>query len=295
MLFEKKITIGKILIIFFIVFFCLTCVIPILHILAVSFNDSMDAMRGGIIVWPRKFSMQNFKHVFEDARFIDAFMVTLFRTLLGTVLMVLFNALYAYALSKARLICRRFFTLWALVPMYFAPTLIPLYMIYRSLNLTNNIFIYVIPYLFSPFYIIVYRTFFVSIPEALEESAFLDGANDAVVFFRIYLPLSLPVVATIALFGGVYHWNDWLVSEAFVFNEKLWTLQKLLLYILKSTDTTDLQNQLAQMMKNRLAGDTVTTESLRMAMIVICTAPIIAIYPFLQKYFIKGLTIGSVK
>jgi putative aldouronate transport system permease protein len=280
---------------FLIILFCLACLIPMLHIIAVSLNDSMDGIRGGIGIWPRILSLENFKKVFGDDRVGSAFAVTVFRTLIGTVLMVIFNGMYAYALSKRRLAGRRFFAWWAILPMYFGPTLIPLYLIYRGLGLTDSIWIYVLPYIFAPFYIIVYRTFFVGIPEALEESAHLDGASDLVIFFKIYMPLSMPVVATIALFGGVYHWNDWLVSEAFVFNEDLWTLQKLLLFILKSTDTSDLQNQLMQMMRSHLGGDTVTTEALRMAMIVICSMPIIIIYPFLQKYFVKGLTIGSVK
>ncbi|HML45955.1 MAG TPA: carbohydrate ABC transporter permease [Clostridia bacterium] len=274
--------------------FCLLCVLPLLHVLAYSLNDGLDGQKGGIVFWPRVFSLDNYKKMFEHRLMGSAYSITIFRTVAGTVLGVLLNAAYAYALSRRKLIARKFFTWITILPMYFTAGLIPFYLVLYTIKITNTLWVYIIPAIYSSFHIVVYRTFYRSIPESVIESASMDGAGDFMIFTRFMLPLSLPVIATIALFTGVGQWNDWFVGMTYIFKQELWPVQTLLMYILKSADSSEYMDSYILLMRGK-SSSTATPEAIKMAMIIISTAPILAIYPFLQRYFIVGLSVGSIK
>lgn len=277
--------------------FTLLCIYPFIYIVALSFNDGLDAMRGGIYLFPRKFTLENYAKLFEDERLIGSFLISVFRTVFGAGLGALVNAMFAYGLSKNNLPFRKFFNWMIIIPMYFSGGIIPYFLVCRTLGLTNNILVYVIPWLATPFYIMLLYISIKDLPSSLEESAYIDGANYGLIFFRIVLPLCLPALATVILLGGIAQWNDWLDGTIMMSNSKLWPLQTLLLHILQGSDMTSFfkEKQLSTaggMMPRQIR---ITPESLKMAMLVITILPIFMIYPFAQRYFIKGLMIGSIK
>jgi putative aldouronate transport system permease protein len=290
----EKNSVGMFVIHVLIIFFVLSCLIPLLHVIAVSLNEGLDSQKGGITIWPRKFTLENYERTLGDRGIYRSLLITLFRTSLGTLLTLFLNAAYAYALSKRRLIWRHFFVLWALVPMYFSAGIIPFYLFLRALGLLNTIWVYVIPFLYFPFYIIVFTTFFKSVPDEIQEAARVEGAGEWIIFSRIVLPLSKPVISTIALFVGVWHWNDWFVGSAYVFGRNLWTAQTLLLYIIQSADITQYL-EMDILLMQLMSEVTTTPEAMKMAMIVIVSLPIVILYPFLQKHFVKGVVVGSLK
>lgn len=261
---------------------------PFYNILISSFNDPIDAARGGITFWPRKLSIENYKMVFQDKDLISAFFVTASRTIIGTITAVLFTSAFAYGVSKPELVGRKLFLMLALITMYFSGGLIPNYLlIAKYLHLKHHFLVYILPNLFSVFNAIIIMTFFRGIPKEMEESAKIDGANDLVIFLRLILPVSKPVLATVALFNAVMHWNSWF--DAMLYGGPgLKTLQQILMQIINSNSNVSV-----------IAGDlgfrAVTSESIKLATMVITTLPIVFTYPFLQKYFVKGVMIGSVK
>lgn len=272
----------------------LSILLPILNIVALSFNGGKDAAMGGVYFWPRAFTLDNYKAVFSDNRIITGYKVTIMRTVIGTASSVFLTAMAAYALKRKSLPGRRLITFLIFFTMLFSGGTIPYYMVLRNTGLLNTFWVYVIPSLYSTWNIIMMRTFFEGISISLEESAKLDGCNDFTVFMRIILPLSKPVIAVIALFNGVAHWNDWFTGAYFVTNADLHPVQTILQEMLTT------QSKLKELMSNsyeavQFAKRVVTGESLKMATIVVSTLPIIMVYPFIQKYFAKGVMIGAVK
>ncbi|CAN7500401.1 carbohydrate ABC transporter permease [Paenibacillus sp. LjRoot153] len=261
---------------------------PFYNILITSFNDPTDAARGGITFWPREFSMENYLMVFRDPNMTRAFVVTIARTFIGTAAAVLFTGAFAYGVSKKELLGRRFFLILAIVTMYFSGGIIPYYLlIAKYLHLKNDFLVYIIPNLFNVFNAIIMLTFFRGIPIEIEESAKMDGANELTIFFRLIIPVSKPVLATIALYNAVMHWNSW--YDAMLFGgEKLVTLQQILMQIISS-------NSNVSIIASNLGFGNVTAQSLKLATMVITTLPIVFSYPFVQKYFVQGIMIGSVK
>lgn len=278
------------------VLFAAICIYPFIYVTALSFNDGMDAMRGGIYFWPREFTLENYQKLFEDKRLLGSFLISALRTACGATAAVLVNALFAYAISKADLPFRKVFNWMIVIPMYFAGGIIPYFLICKSLHLTNTVWVYIIPWLATPFHIMLLRISMKELPESLEESAQLDGAGYGTIFFRIVLPLVTPALATVALLGGITQWNDWLDGSIMVSNTRLWPMQTLLLSILQGSDMMsffkDKNLSTAGGMYRKIS---ITPESLKMAMLVITVIPIFMIYPFAQRYFIKGMMIGSVK
>lgn len=272
--------------------FCALCIYPFLYIIILSLNDAQDAARGGIYLFPRQFSLANYEAVFKNATILLAYGVTILRVLLNVVLQIFLCSMFAYGISKRQFKLQKFLNWMIIIPMYFTAGLIPTYLLYSKLNLLNHFAVYILPVLYNSFHILLMRTSIREIPDALEESARLDGANDGIVFFRIILPLMKPVLATVALFIGVGAWNDWYVGFTFITNENLWSIQNVLLYIIQSNEASNLA-RIAKMRQGM--GVTVTAESVKMAMIVLTTLPILCIYPFVQKYFVKGVMIGSLK
>jgi putative aldouronate transport system permease protein len=272
---------------------------PFWNSLVISFNVGSDTSLGGITFWPRKFTLENYSLVFGDGRISQAFMISALRTVSGTLLSVLFTAVFAYGLSKRELIGRKYYMIFCIITMYFSGGLIPSFLLIRGMGMMDTFWVMIIPGLISVYNMIIFRTFFLGLPAGLEESARMDGCNHFGVLFRIVLPISGPVIATLSLFTAVWHWNDWFSPTIYINDTRLLPIQTLLKQILNSNIVTE---QLLQSVGNNAAAQdrlaaaqSVTTRSLSMATTMVATLPIIMVYPFLQKYFVKGVLIGSLK
>lgn len=277
---------------FILIAFTFLCVYPFYYVLIISLNDPLDAQRGGIYLWVRDFSIENYKAIFKTEELLNAYQITLFRVFVGSVLHLFLTAMFAYAISKKHFVFRKFLNWWMIIPMYFSGGIIPTYVILDMLGLVNNILVYILPHLLATFHILIMRTYILELPAALEESAVIDGASDFYVFWKVIVPLSAPVLATIALFIGVFHWNDWFTGFTYMTGEKLWSAQNVLLKIIQTNEASNIA-YISRMNSNLRV--TVTAESVKMAMLVVTTIPVIVAYPFLQKYFVKGMMLGSVK
>ncbi len=269
---------------------CFVTLYPVWFVLVNSLNEGQDAMRGGIYWWPRVFSLDNYRAVFAHPGIMTAMGVTVAKTLVGVVLHVFFTAMVAYAFSRKELIGRQFYMLLGTVTLFFNGGLIPTYLWIRELGLLDHFLVYILPVMFSFFDLIIFLAFFREIPEGLEEAAKMDGANDFRIFVQVILPVSLPVVATIALFHGVYQWNDYFTGVLYVNNNDLQPIQTFLYRVVAQSSS----NQIVAATGGAITR-TVTSQSIKMATMVVTTAPIVFAYPFLQKYFVKGLLIGSIK
>jgi len=279
-----------------VILICAAIILPFLNIWALSFNSGKDAERGGIYFWPRLWSIDNYKEVFISANVGTAFAISIFRTVVGTVASVVLTAMAAYALKSKTMPGVRLFTMVIFFTMLFGGGIIPYYMLLKSLHLTNNIWVYVIPGLYSAWNLIIIRTFFQQIHPSLEESARIDGYNDFSIFWRIIWPLSRPVVAVIALFNAVGHWNDWFTGAFYVRSADLRPLSTLLQEMLTRAEAMrDVLSQAAGSRFDMLDRIQITGDSLKMATIIVVVTPIIIIYPFVQRYFAKGVMIGSMK
>jgi putative aldouronate transport system permease protein len=271
---------------------CFLTIYPVWYTLVNSFNDGADAMLGGIYWWPRKFTLENYKAVFNSAGIIKAMGVTVAKTVIGTVVHVFFTAMVAYALSKKELIGRKFYTMLGLVTLFFSGGIIPLYLLIRNLGLLDNFLVYIIPAMFSFYDLLIFKSFFDGIPKGLEEAARIDGATDFKIFIKVVLPVSLPVIATIALFHGVYQWNDYFTGMIYVNNPDLQPIQTFLYKVVAQTGANAMS---ASVPAGVGQGAVVTSQSIKLATMVVTTFPIVCVYPFLQKYFVKGMLLGSVK
>ncbi|WP_370465017.1 carbohydrate ABC transporter permease [Neobacillus kokaensis] len=281
--------------IFIVALLCLSIILPFLNILALSFNEGTDAQRGGIYFFPREFSVDNYLEVFKQSSVLNALGISVFRTVVGTAISVLLTAMAAYALNTRTLPGRKFITFFIFFTMLFSGGIIPYYLVLTELNLTNSIWVYIIPGLYSVWNILIMRTFFSQLPDSVFEAARIDGCSEFQIFFRIVLPMSKPVIATIGLFNAVGHWNDWFSGAFYVRDPNLKPLATLLQEMLTRQQALAdalLRNSGSYEMLEKI---TVTGDSLKMATIIIVVAPIIIIYPFIQKHFTKGVNIGSVK
>lgn len=270
---------------------CFITLYPIWYVLINAFNDGNDAMMGGIYWLPRKFSLENFEAVFASPGIMWAMFITVAKTVIGTVAHVLFTAMVAYAFSRRNLIGGKFYILLGTITLFFSGGLIPTFLLIRDLHLLDNFLVYILPFLFSFFDLIIFMTFFREIPDGLEEAARIDGANDWSIFLRVVLPVSMPVVATIALFHGVFQWNDYFVGMIYMNDESLQPIQTYLYRVVAQSSS----NQMMVAVQGSAATRTVTSQSIKLATMVVTTAPIVFVYPFLQRYFVKGMMIGSIK
>jgi putative aldouronate transport system permease protein len=274
--------------------FILSIILPFANVIALSFNNGQDAARGGVTFWPRQFSLDNYRDVFQDPDLLSSYKITILRVVLGTVSSVLLTAMAAYALKFRTLPGRRLYSFMILFTMLFSGGIVPYYMLLKDIHLTNTFWVYIIPWFYSAWNILLMRTFFMGIPESLEESAMIDGANHLRIFFSLVLPLSKPIIAVIALFNGVAHWNDWFTGAFYVSDKELHPLQTVLRAMLMSAEAMR-RRMVIIYTQQQGALLSVTTESLKMATIVVATVPIVCIYPFIQKYFVQGVMIGSIK
>ncbi|WP_068786206.1 carbohydrate ABC transporter permease [Paenibacillus phocaensis] len=270
---------------------CFVTLYPIWYVLINAFNDGKDAMLGGIYWWPRVFSLENFKAVFDNPGIMTAMGLTVAKTIIGVAAHVFFTAMVAYAFSRRELIGGKLYILLGTITMIFSGGLIPTFLLIRDLHLLDNFMVYIIPVLFSFFDLIIFMTFFREIPDGLEEAARIDGANDWTVFIRIVLPVSMPVLATIALFHGVYQWNDYFTGIIYVNNENLQPIQTFLYRVVAQSSS----NIMTTAVQGSAVTKTVTSQSIKLATMVVTTLPIVFAYPFLQRYFVKGMMIGSIK
>lgn len=274
----------------FMLVICFVTIYPIWYVLVNSFNEGNDAMRGGIYWWPRVFSIDSYKAVFANNGIMLAMGVTVAKTLIGTVVHVLFTAMVAYAFSRKELIGRNVYMLIGTITLFFSGGLIPYYLLIRDLGMLDSFLVYIIPAMFSFFDLIIFLSFFREIPDALEEAAKIDGANDFKIFYQIILPVSMPVVATIALFHGVYQWNDYFTGMIYINKSDLQPIQTYLYRVVAQSSS----NQMMAATTGSVAK-TVSSQSIKLATMVVTTLPIVLVYPFLQKYFVKGFMIGSIK
>ena len=275
----------------FMIAFVIITLYPVLNTLAISFNDGTDALRGGIYLIPRKFTLKNYSTVLQKDNLITGAFVTVARTVVGTILALISNAILAFVVSRKNFLFKKQLSLFWVITMYVNGGLIPTFLLYKNLHLTNSFWVYVIPGMVNAFNMLVIRTYMNGLPDSLEESAQLDGAGYTTIFVKIISPLCKPVYATVALFVAVGQWNSWF--DAMLYNrmsDKLTTLQYELMKLLSSVTN---QGTSAEAMKN--ATGTVTPTSVRAAATIITMLPIICIYPFLQQYFVAGLTLGGVK
>lgn len=270
--------------------FCILILYPVWYIVVLSFNEGADAMLGGIYFWPRKFTLQNYRAVFQENAIVQSFLVTIARTVLGTATSVFFTAMVSFAYSKARLIGRNFYLTMGTVTLIFNGGLIPTFLLIRDLHLYDSFWVYIIPSLFGFYNCIIFMSFFRTLPPALEESAMIDGANEFQQFIKIILPLSKPILATIALFTAVGHWNDYFTGVIYIQNPDLIPIQTYLYRIVAEAGSVKIQTNV-QGLQERANS----TQALKLATMVVTTLPIVCVYPFLQKYFVKGVMIGAVK
>lgn len=281
--------------IIFMILFTVITLYPVLNTLAISFNDGLDAVRGGIHLIPRKFSMESYKTVVGIQGFVVGAKVTVLRTVLGTLFALVANALLAFIISRKQFLFRSQLSLFWVITMYVNGGMIPVMLLYKNLNLTNSFWVYVIPGMVSAFNVMVLRTYMEGLPYELEESAMLDGAGYMTIFIKIISPLCKPVYATVALFVAVYQWNSWF--DAMLYNRmksEYTTLQYELMKLLSSVMQQS-GSATGGAAANGGSVTGVTPVSVRSAATIVTMLPIVCLYPFLQRYFVTGLTIGGVK
>ncbi|WMT39990.1 carbohydrate ABC transporter permease [Paenibacillus sp. D2_2] len=280
----------------FLILFAVSTLYPFLNALAISFNQGLDTSKGGITIWPRVFTIENYKVVFKDERLMSGFVISVLRTIVGTISSILCTAIFAYGMSKRELMGRKYYMVMCIITMYFGGGLIPTFMLIRNLGLMNSFWVFIIPGLIGVWNMIIFRTFFLGLPNGLEESAKIDGCGNWGTFFRIVFPLSGPVIATLALFTAVAHWNEWFLAGIYISDQKLYPIQTILRQILLSNIVSEQATSIdSASLAHLQKAKTVTSKSLSMATMMVATLPIICVYPFVQKYFVKGVLVGSLK
>lgn len=296
---KKKLTTGDVIFYIcngiFMLVFVLVTVYPVWNTVVLSLNEGTDAQLGGIYLWPRVWSLKSIQSVFQKEGIITGAYISVLRTVVGTTLSLALNAILAFIVSRKKYLFRSAMSLFWVITMYVSAGLIPTLLIYKNLHMVNSFAVYVVPGAVSAFNMLVIRTFMQGIPESLEESAQLDGAGYVTIFLKIISPLCKPVYATMVLFAAVNQWNSWFDTMLYNRgNPKLTTLQYELVKYLSSVMTSNTGS--AQGSAGSIGTvDAVTPITVRCAATVVTMLPIICLYPFLQRYFVTGLTIGGVK
>ncbi len=272
----------------------ISIVLPFLNVIALSFNGGKDAAAGGVWFWPRSFTINNYVEVFKDRSILSGYKITILRTVLGTFVSVILTAMAAFALKFKDLPGHKLFTTIIVVTMLFGGNIIANYILRKELGLLNSFWVYIIPNLYSAWNIILMRSFFDTLGNSLEESAKMDGCGYFRIFFSIIVPLSTPVIAVIALYNGVAHWSDWYTGVFYIQNRDLRPIASILQELL--TRQLRLKNLVVNNLQAaRAAQNMVTGDSLKMSTVVITMLPIMCVYPFIQKYFTKGIMVGALK
>jgi putative aldouronate transport system permease protein len=276
------------------VFVVVVMLYPMLNTLAISFNEPLDSVRGGIYLWPRIFSLSAYESVFENELLTIAFRNSIMRTVLSTIGGLFVCSVAAYVLSRREFLLRKFVTIYFVLTMYVAAGLIPVFFLFQDLGILNTFHVYWMPGLFGAFNVIVIRSYIQGLPDSLVEAARIDGAGEFRIFIQVILPLCKPVLATVGLWIAVGNWNDWFTTEVFARQNHLATLQHELMKLVASamgeTDTVNVHPDAVGG-----GGHVMTPVAMRAAITMVATIPILCVYPFLQKYFVKGVHVGSVK
>jgi len=284
----KKITFGTFIIYLLLALFSASIVVAFIHLLSISFSPSHVATKGGLHLWPKEFTLKNYQEVFKNKFIWTGYKNTIIITVIGTVVKLGFTAIGAYVLAKKYFPHRNFWTFYIVFTMFFSGGLIPTYLLNKYLGLMDNLLVLVIPGLISAYNLVIMRNFFQSLPEEVEESAMIDGAGRFRIFYAIVLPMSKPILATVGLWLAVGHWNSWYDVLIYITDETKFTLQIVLRRIL-------LTGSKEIMEFTSTTQEMVSSEGLKAATIYVATLPILCAYPFLQKYFVKGINMGSLK
>ena len=287
-----KLTIFDVLNVIFLGLVALVTVFPIWNVLMISLNEPSDTNLGGLYFWFRKFTLQNFAYFFMEDDWLRAMFMSVARTVLGAVSCVLFTAAFSYGVSKKYLIGHKYIIGYLLLTMYISGGMIPMFLLIKNIGLYKSFLVYIIPELMSNYYAIIMITYFRTIPAELEESVKIDGGNDLTIFARIILPVSKPIIFAVGLFVAVYQWNAWFDTILYG-SKEIMTLQSKLVEILR--DAAAQQKLLSSGAKTASLAIRPTLESIKATAMVITIVPMLALYPFLQKYFVKGIMVGSLK
>ncbi|RJE86289.1 carbohydrate ABC transporter permease [Paenibacillus sp. 1011MAR3C5] len=269
---------------------CFLTLYPIWFVFINSLNAPEKAILGTVNWFPEAFSWASYSVVFNDKGLMNGFYITTMRTLIGTTAHVLFTAIVAYGMSKTNLIGRKVYMKIALITMLFSGGLIPTFILMTKLGLYDNFLVFIIPAMYTFFNMVIFMSFFRTIPDSLEESAKVDGASDYGVLFRIVMPNSMAVIATISLFSAVYHWNDYYQGVIYIYSQENLPLQTMLYKIIAENSMSFMQQQAMAQFGARLPGN-----SIKFASMMVATLPILLVYPFIQRYLVKGVMIGAIK
>ena len=291
---EKKQSIwtpGQIILMIVIALTSLTCLLPFINVAAVSFSSKSAILRGDVTFWPVEFETTAYKAIFSDSAMIRSLVFTVIITLVYTLFSMVLTILMAYPLTKRRLHGRKFFNFLALFTMYFSGGTIPIYLNIKELGLLDTPWALILPGMLSTYNMIILKSFFAALPGELEEAAIIDGANDFKVLLDIYLPLSMASLATLTLFYAVGKWNSFQDALYYISTKAYQPLQLKLYHIIKGSQAVDI----AAMEGGSSAVASSVSESIEPATIIFATLPILVVYPFVQRYFVAGVTIGAVK
>lgn len=285
-----KNNLGDIIMILILLILCSTCILPFLHLLAKSISSNSFVLAKQVYLYPKGINLDAYVSIFRDGSMVYSMLYSVIVTLLFTLLGMICCICAAYPLSKKRLWGRNLFTFLLMFPMYFSAGLIPSYLLLKDLHLLDTVWVLILPLIYSPYNMLIMKTYYQSsIPESLEESAFLDGASNFQILVKVVLPLSKPILATLSLFYAVGRWNSYADNKFYIKTESLKLIQYKLYQMVASA--TEAQTQTL----SEAAAVSSTPEVLQAAAIMFVTIPIICIYPFLQKYFVKGVMVGAIK
>ncbi|MEZ0537363.1 carbohydrate ABC transporter permease [Caldicellulosiruptoraceae bacterium PP1] len=267
---------------------------PFWYCLIGSLNTGSDYMRGGVYFLPRVFTLANYKAVFANEGLVQAFIVSIGRTVIGTFFHLVVTGMFAYAFSRNYLKGKNLYATLGIITMYFGGGLIPTYLNMKMLGLIDNFLVYILPNLFSFWDVLILQTSFKEIPDSIIESAKIDGAGEYTIFFKLIVPLSLPVFAVIALFHAVFQWNSFFDAMLYTNSDYLQPIQYLLMKIIRNREAAvNVVSQFESLYRSR--QEEVNSTTLQLATMIVATIPILCVYPFIQKYFVKGVMVGSIK
>lgn len=293
---RNKLTVSRALIHLLFILMCASFIIPMIYVISISLSDEQALTQFGYRLFPKVVSTRAYMHIFQNpTQLLNSYKTTIFFSLVGSTASLLVMALVAYSLSRSNFVLRKPITFFIFFTMLFGGGTIPSYILNTQyLGLANNIMVYILPSLASAWYIIIMRTFFSQLPQSLVESAKIDGASELRIFFQIVFPLSKPVLATVFLMTLLNKWNDWYTSLLYIRDTNLYSLQYMLQKILREAEFVKSMSALGVNLNMDMQAS-VPTEPVRFAMVIVAAGPMLVVFPFFQKYFTRGLTVGAVK
>ena len=282
----NRVTTFDVVLAILMILFCATIILPFVHIIAVTFSGKGAVMRNEVSFWPVDFTLGNYKEMLGNGKFTTAYGITIFVTVVGTLLSLSTTAMAAYALSRRKIVGHKLFSTMIMITMFFGGGIIPTYMLVSDLGLLDNVWSLILPSMISTWNLIIMRSFFVAYPQEIVESGYMDGLTDAGVFMRLVLPTSKAALATIGLYYAVAYWNSYFSARMYIRSTELYPAQLLLQDIVQNYATDSIINR---------EDTNMVAASVRDCAIMIVITPIMCVYPFIQKYFVKGVMVGSIK